>query len=207
MGDMRTTIDGNRLLHLFRTTAQTEDACEWLMDETAARGTVTVVAQELDDVVETMYGCLDYAVRLATGVPKKLLSEEPGIAGTPVELRVARPCRVVCGIPVDAPEGLFACAVLAMGLAESIDASMELLKTNLSMRKCRTERDLEKMINHARKFRADAIVVVMPALVEMDVQRLLDRLEAVARSLNAAVLVVESFSNESFNVLASLPSE
>ena len=150
MNGMRTT-DGNRLLHMFKSPAETD---EWLMDETAARGTLTVVAQELDDVVETMYGSLDYAVRLATGVPKKLHSESPETAGATVELRVARPCRVVCGIPVDAPEGLFACMVLAMGLAESIDASMELLRTNLSMRMCRTERDLEKIVAHARRFRS-----------------------------------------------------
>jgi hypothetical protein len=203
MNGMRTT-DGNRLLHMFKSPAETD---EWLMDETAARGTLTVVAQELDDVVETMYGSLDYAVRLATGVPKKLHSESPETAGATVELRVARPCRVVCGIPVDAPEGLFACMVLAMGLAESIDASMELLRTNLSMRMCRTERDLEKIVAHARRFRADAIVVVMPTLVDMEIPQLFERLESVARSLNAAVIAVESFATDSFEELASLPLE
>jgi hypothetical protein len=63
------------------------------------------------------------------------------------------------------------------------------------------------MVAHAREFRADAIVIIMPTLVEIDVVPLFARLESVARSLNAAVIAVESFSTDSFEELASLPLE
>ena len=209
MGDMRTpTMEytvSNRVLHAFRASAEAD--AEWLMDDTAARGILTVVAQETDDVFETMCGALDYAVRLATGVHKKVESEEPKNRGATVELRVNRPCRVVCGIPMDEPDYLVACAMLAMGLAEKIGASPELFKENLSFRACRTKRELERMVAHARKSRADAIVIIMPTLVEIDVVPLFARLESVARSLNAAVIAVESFSTDSFEELASLPLE
>jgi hypothetical protein len=175
------------------------------MDETAARGVVTMVAQETNDVLEAMYGSLDYAVRLATGLPKKVESEKPetDVGGAIVELRVARPCRVVCGIPMDEPDDLAACALLAMGHAAKIKASPELLSTNLSVRACRTERDFEKMIAHARKFRADAIVIIMPSHIEIDLPLLVERLEEVARSLNSAVVIVESFSTDVFDELVS----
>jgi hypothetical protein len=173
------------------------------MDETAARGVVTMVAQETNDALEAMYGALDYAVRLATGVSKKVESEKPETDGAIVELRVARPCRVVCGVPMSEPDHLTACGLLAVGLAEKIGASPELFMTNLSLRACRTEREFEKMIAHARKFRADAIVIIMPTHVEIDIAELVERLEAFARSQNNAVVIVESFSTDVFNDLVS----
>jgi hypothetical protein len=176
---------------------------EWLMDETAARGVVTMVAQETNDGLDAMYGSLDYAVRLATGVHKKILLDEPESSGAVAELRVVRPCRVVCGVPMNEPDELGACALLAMRLAEKIGASPELFRTNLSLRACRTEREFEKMIAHARKFRADAIVIIMPTHIEIDISELVERLEAVARSQNIAVVIVESFSTDVFNDLLS----
>jgi dihydrodipicolinate synthase/N-acetylneuraminate lyase len=74
---------------------------------------------------------------------------------------------------------------------------------NLSIRACRTEREFEKMVDHARKFRADAIVIIMPARIEIDISEVVERLEAVARSQNSAVLIVESFTTEVFNDLVS----
>jgi len=195
----------NRVLHAFRASAEMD--AEWLMDGTAARGILTVVAQETNDMFETMCGALDYAVRLATGVHKRVESEEPETKGATVELRVNRPCRVVCGIPMDDPDHLVACAILAMGVAEKIGASPELFNTNLSFRACRTMRELERMVAHARNSRADAIVIAMPTLVEIDVVPLFERLESIARSLNAAVIAVESFSPDSFEELASLAWE
>ena len=187
------TIGGNRVVHAVRESAQTE--VEWLMDGTAARGVVTMVALETNDMLEAMYGSLDYAVRLATGVPKKVDSEKI------VELRVARPCRVVCGVPMHEPDNLVGFALLAMGLAEKIGASPELFMTNLSFRACRTERELERMIEHAQKFRADAIVITMPSYFEIDMSELVERLEGIARSENRAVVIVEPLSTEMFNDL------
>lgn len=173
---------------------------EWLMDETAARCVVTLIAQETENVADALCGSLEYAVRLATGVAKKI---QLGETGTTVELRVARPCRVVCGIPMKAPEDFLACGMLAMGVTERINGSMELLEANLSLRACRTERDIERMVAHARKFRADALMVIMPALAEIELIQLIERLEAGARTLNAAVVVVESFGTVAFDALMS----
>ena len=190
------------MLHAIRASAET-DTAEWLMDDTAARGIVTLVAQETDDVFETIYGSLDYAVRLATGVHRKIQSEEPKTRGAIVELRVVHPCRVVCGIPLDEPDRLVACAMLAMVQAEKIGASPELFRTNLSFRACRTKRDFEKMITHARRCRADAIVIAMFTHIEIDMSELVKRLEAIAHSQNCAVVIVESFTTEMFNDLLS----
>jgi hypothetical protein len=195
---MRTVpLGGNRVLHAIGVSDENA-AYEWLMDETAARGVVTIVAQDTEDVMDAMYGSLEYAVRLATGVAKKI---QLGETGTTVELRVARPCRVVCGIPMNEPEDFLACGMLAMAAAEDIDGSMELLKTNLSFRACRTERDLERMVAHARKYGADALMVIMPTLVQIEFKRLMERLDATAQTLNAAVVVVESFGTGAFDEL------
>ena len=91
--------------------------------------------------------------------------------------------------------------MLAIKLAEKIGTSQELLKTNLSVRACCTERDFERMVTHARKFRADAIVIITPSRTEIEMSELVERLEAVARSENIAVVTVESFSTEVFNDL------
>jgi hypothetical protein len=198
MEGMRTVSQGdNRVLHAIGVSDENA-AYEWLMDETAARGVVSIVAQETKNVMDALYGSLEYPVRLATGVAKKI---QLGETGTTVELRVARPCRVVCGIPMNEPEDLLACGMLAMAAAESIDGSMELLEANLSLRACRTKRDLERMVAHARKYGADALVVIMPALAEIEFRRLIERLDAVAQEMNAAVVVVESFGTGAFEEL------
>jgi len=194
-GGMRTVSQvDNRVLHAIGVSDENA-ACEWLMDETAARGVVTLVVQETKNVMDALYGSLEYAVRLATGVAKKI---QLGETGRTVELRVARPCRVVCGIPMNEPEDLLACGMLAMGATEDIEGSMELLGTNLSFRACRTKRDLERMVAHARKYGADALVVIMPALAEIKFIQLIERLDAVAQEMNAAVVVVESVGTDAF---------
>jgi len=201
MNGMRTVkIGSKRVVHAVRASAET-DAVEWLMDGTAARGVVTIVAQETNDAIDALCASLDYAVRLASGVPKKIVSEEPETKGAIAELRVGRPCRVVCGIPLDDADCVAECAMLAIKLAEKIGTSQELLKTNLSVRACCTERDFERMVTHARKFRADAIVIITPSRTEIEMSELVERLEAVARSENIAVVTVESFSTEVFNDL------
>ena len=77
------------MVHAVRASAET-DAVEWLMDGTAARGVVTIVAQETNDAIDALCASLDYAVRLASGVPKKIVSEEPETKGAIAELRVGR---------------------------------------------------------------------------------------------------------------------
>ena len=115
-----------RAMHVIR--GVTPDA-EWLMTDTAARRAVTLVLQESDDPLVTMYAALEYAVCLASGAHTRLLPDP-----SPDEAeRIAplRPCRVVFGAPVFDGLLLTACGVLVINLVERLQADETLVSENL----------------------------------------------------------------------------